>query len=182
MDQTHDLTPCIPNLGEGHREAEELLWHQYFDRLVRLARRRMEALPRRAADEEDVALSAMYRFCRGLEEGRFDNVADRDDLWKLLAKITARKAGQQGRHEFAKKRGGGQVRGESAFMRLDPGEGRQPDRGDVVGSEPTPETLHLLADNCRACSTACGTRSCARSRNSNCRATPQPRLPSSEAG
>ena len=58
--------------------------------LVRLARARLRG-PRRAADEEDVALSAFDSFCRGVAAGRFPP-GDRDDLWRLLVAITARKA------------------------------------------------------------------------------------------
>ncbi len=36
--------------------------------------------------------SAFDSFCRGAEQGRFPQLADRDDLWQLLATITARKA------------------------------------------------------------------------------------------
>ncbi len=150
MDQTHEVSRCIADLGDGDPEAEEFIWRQYFDRIVRLARRRMEAMPRRQADEEDVALSAMYSFYRGMKAGRFEEIEDRDDLWKLLAKITARKACKQRRREYAKKRGGGQVHGESAFMQVDPGEGRQPGIGDVMADEPTPESINMLADNTRA--------------------------------
>ena len=46
---------------------------------------------RRAADEEDVALSAFDSFCRGAEQGRFPQLDGRDDLWHLLVVITVRK-------------------------------------------------------------------------------------------
>src|SRR4051812_41442059 len=56
------------------------------------ARKKPRALPRRAADEEDVALSAFDSFCRGAEQGRFPRLDDRGDLWQVLVLITARKA------------------------------------------------------------------------------------------
>ena len=40
---------------EGDSQAFEVLWHCYFERLVRLARQRLADTPRRVADEEDVA-------------------------------------------------------------------------------------------------------------------------------
>ena len=80
--------------------------------------------------------------------GRFPQLDDRHDLWKVLVTITARKASAHRRHERRQKRGGGQVRGESAFLR--PGE---PDGGDgieqVLGHEPTPAFAAQVADECR---------------------------------
>jgi hypothetical protein len=42
------------------------LWEAYFNRLVGLARTKLRTAPRRAADEEDVALSAFDSFCCGV--------------------------------------------------------------------------------------------------------------------
>src|SRR5271165_6376539 len=69
----------------------------------------------RAGDLEDVALSAFASFCRGVEGGRFPQLADRDDLWRLLVTITARKALHLARDERNQKRGGGAVRDEAAL-------------------------------------------------------------------
>jgi hypothetical protein len=51
--------------------------------------------PRGVADEEDVALSAFNSFCLGAEQGHFAQLFDRDNLWRGLVTITARKAYQQ---------------------------------------------------------------------------------------
>src|SRR5688500_4224311 len=87
--------------------AVQALWECYFPRLVGLARRRLAGAPRRAADEEDVALSAFHSFCRNAERGRFPRLLDRDGLWRLLVVITARKAAHLRRGEARLKRGGG---------------------------------------------------------------------------
>ena len=91
MSTADDVTRWIAELGGGDAAAAEGLWDVYFAKLVRYARRRLQDLPRRTFDEEDIALSAMFSFCRGLEEGRFQDLEDRDDLWRLLVTITARK-------------------------------------------------------------------------------------------
>ena len=39
-----------------------------------------------------MALSAFKSLCLGAERNRFPQLADRDDLWRLLAKMTVRKA------------------------------------------------------------------------------------------
>src|SRR6478672_9490680 len=78
----------------GENDAAQPLWERYFQRLARFARKELQGNPRRLADEEDVALSAFDSFCRGAAAGRFPQLADRDDLWRLLLVITARKAGR----------------------------------------------------------------------------------------
>ena len=129
--------------------AAQVLWEKYFAKLVRYARRKLDGMPCRAADEEDVALSAMNSFCRGMAGHRFDEVNDREDLWKLLVTITARKACKQRRLHYADKRGGGAVRGESIFLRVDDGDDRDQGIGQVLGEEPTPELANMVAEDCR---------------------------------
>jgi hypothetical protein len=76
------ITHWIGALKQGDPAAAQRLWNVYFYRLVVLARARLRDVPRRAADEEDVALSAFDSFCRGAERGRFAQLDDRDDLWQ----------------------------------------------------------------------------------------------------
>jgi hypothetical protein len=57
----------------------------------------------RAADEEDVALSAFHSFCRDAEAGRFPELGDRKDLWQILVMLTARKAWALIEHEGRQK-------------------------------------------------------------------------------
>src|SRR5262249_47596565 len=93
--------------SEGDTAAAQRLWERYFHRLVGLARAKLQGQPRRAADEEDVALSAFANFCRAVEAGRFPRLADRHDLWRLLVTLTERKAYNLVRDERRQKRGGG---------------------------------------------------------------------------
>ena len=149
MTAAEEVTQWLVRLGQGNQRAAQALWERYFAKLVYYARRKLGGLPRRAADEEDAALSAMHSFCRGMAARRFE-VSDRDDLWKLLVTITARKASAQRRRHLAVKRGGGRVRGESVFQRLERDDGREPGIAGVLGREPTPELAGMVADDCRA--------------------------------
>src|SRR5262245_58994534 len=103
-------------LQEGDSAAAQQLWERYFHRLVGLARVKLQGQPRRAADEEDIALSAFASFCRNAADGRFPQLADRDDLWRLLVTLTERKAYNLVRDERRQKRGGGAVQGESILL------------------------------------------------------------------
>jgi RNA polymerase sigma factor (sigma-70 family) len=142
------VTTWIEQLRAGNRAAAQQLWERYFPLLVGLARKRLRGMPRRAADEEDVALSALDSFCRGVEQGRFPQLSDRDDLWKLLVTITARKAIDLRRHQTRKKRGGGNVAGESALDAL-LGDDGAAGIGQVIGAEPTPELAAQVAEKVR---------------------------------
>jgi DNA-directed RNA polymerase specialized sigma24 family protein len=113
---------------------------------VRLARARLRDAPRAAADEEDAALSAFDSLCRGAECGKFPRLDDRDDLWRILVTITARKAAYLVKHERRLKRGGGRVRAEAdmAATALEAG-----GLGQAPADGPSPEMAALLADECR---------------------------------
>lgn len=146
MVQPRDVTQWITRMAEGDEAAVQAIWQSYFEKLVHLARRKLERLPRRAADEEDVALSAMQSFYQGAVEGRFPQLNDRHDLWKLLVTITTRKAFAQMKRDRAQKRGGGRVRGESVFLREE-----DVTRGgihQVMGEQPTPEFAVQVAETC----------------------------------
>jgi DNA-directed RNA polymerase specialized sigma24 family protein len=90
---------------------------------------------RRAADEEDVALSAFDSFCRNAAQGRFPQLFDRDGLWKLLVLLTARKAAHQRRDEQRLKRGGG----------AEP----EPLLEEVLSREPSPQFAAEVAEECQ---------------------------------
>ena len=88
------VTRWLGDLKAGGDSAAQHLWERYFDRLVQLARARLRAARRAGAieDEEDAALGGFDSFCRGAAAGRFPDLADRDDLWRLLVVMTVRKA------------------------------------------------------------------------------------------
>jgi len=121
------------------------LWDRYFTRLVHLCRRRLADYPRRAADEEDAAIIAFESFFEGVQRGRFPQLHDRDDLWRLLVVIAARKAVDLIQHERRDKRGAGAVKSESAFQAVD-STGAPLGIEHVIGDEPTPEFALMVAE------------------------------------
>ncbi len=94
MSESHtgSITNCLAGLRNGDAAAAQPLWERYYDKLARRARAKMIRMgcSRVAQDEHDVALSALDSVCRGLQEGRFPKLADRDGLWRLLVWITVR--------------------------------------------------------------------------------------------
>jgi len=145
MDQAFDksVTQWIADLKVGDPEAAHRLSKRYFDRLVQLARKRLGHTPRRVADEEDVALSVFKSLCLGAARGHYPQLENRDDLWPLLLTITHQKVVDLKKYVGRKKRGGGQVRGESVFFKRnaeDLGNGFD----HFIGEELTPEHLTAL--------------------------------------
>ena len=117
-DQSHSITRLLNQVRSGRDEAAaQALWEIYQDRLTEVAQRNLASLPKRVADEDDVAQSAMNSFFRAAETGRLQRLNNREDLWKLLVTITARKARRIAKKQAAKKRGEGRVDGESGFYR-----------------------------------------------------------------
>ena len=139
----------LGNLQAGDQEAAQPLWDRYFDRLVRLASVKLRAgrTSSAEADEEDAALSAFDSFCAGAARGRFPNLSDRDDLWRLLVVITARKVQAQTRRVRRHKRGSGRVQSMTDLRGFGPAS--DPDRADldlIIGAEPTPEFAAEVAE------------------------------------
>jgi DNA-directed RNA polymerase specialized sigma24 family protein len=136
----------IAQLKAGSDDAARPLWENYHLRLVCRARARLAGVPRRAADEEDVALSAFDSFCRAAGQGRFPDLHDRDDLWQLLVLITDRKACDLANYERRLRRGGGRVVDEAALRDED---GSASPLARVLSSDPSPEFALLAAEECR---------------------------------
>jgi DNA-directed RNA polymerase specialized sigma24 family protein len=147
-DAQGSITRWIAALKAGETAAVQPLWERYFARVVELARLRLRSSHRKDAgsDEEDAALSAFDSVCAGVARGRFPQLSDRDDLWRLLVVITTRKVNAQVRRNLRQKRGSGHVRPVSEL----PGCGSDDDLlAQAVGTEPTPEFAAMVAEEYR---------------------------------
>jgi RNA polymerase sigma factor (sigma-70 family) len=140
MTSRSSVTGWVHDLLEGDPDAAQKLWERYFKRLVGLARVKLKALPCRGY-EEDVALSAFDSFFRGATKNRFPRLDDRNNLWKLLVTITARKAYHLQEHEGRQKRGGREHDDPT------PGSRATDDSvSEIIASEPTPEFAAQAAE------------------------------------
>jgi DNA-directed RNA polymerase specialized sigma24 family protein len=142
MTSPNSVTTWIGEMKAGNTEAASRLWALYFARLVELARDRLRGVPRRASDEEDVALSAFHSFWQAVGDGRYARLDNRDDLWQLLVMHTARKAVDERRFQQRKKRGGSTPRldGAAAELALQ----------EVIGTEPDPQFAALVVEEYQA--------------------------------
>jgi DNA-directed RNA polymerase specialized sigma24 family protein len=156
MSEPGSVTQWIAQLKAGDRVAAQALWEGCYRQLVARARAKLAGAPRRAADEEDVALSAFDSFYRAAEQGHFPQLHDREDLWQLLMLIVDRKAINLIHAERRQRRGGGKVLDEAALAGGATATSVTA-LAWVPGQEPSPEfaaqaadeyrrLLHILAD------------------------------------
>ena len=153
------VTRLIQNLKDGESKAAQSLWELYFRRMVGMAREKLQGMPKRMADEEDVALSAFHSFCQGAEGGRFTKLVDRENLWPLLVSTTAHKAVDLIRYHNRQKRGGtGHAASDSSVVERAANNVSQSgaDKAragsatlefeEIISQEPTPEFAAQIAD------------------------------------
>ena len=97
---THDL---VRRIESGDNEAASVLFGQYVDRLIGLARKNLSPRLARRVDPEDVVQSAYRSFFRRACAGDYD-VDDTEELWRLLAAITINKVRRTAKYNTAGRR------------------------------------------------------------------------------
>ena len=141
------VTQLIQGFCDGDGEAFASLHARYWPILVEIARRKLHGVPRRVADEEDVAQQAFWSFYRSVRSGHLPNLASRHDLLAALTHVTACKAINQIEHELGTlKRGKGRVRGESALDYLAGQLSARLGLQQVAGTTQPPDEEALLRD------------------------------------
>jgi RNA polymerase sigma-70 factor (ECF subfamily) len=121
----------------GNEQAARQLFDTYMERLVALARRRISQRLASRVDPEDIVQSVFRTFFVRLKAGEFE-IADQDDLCKLLMRITVHKTLRQIAFHQAAKRNPRNEKGQ---------QGADDDRlRDVLDREPTPEATVAFVD------------------------------------
>jgi RNA polymerase sigma factor (sigma-70 family) len=129
----------IGRLQNGDNAAAEDLWQRYYQKMVRIAYKRLSGSTRTMADEEDVVVSAFKSFFRAMEENRTPKLQSEDEIWRLLVTLTARKAIKLIRYESRDKRQGEAGKLQHNAVPID----------ELIGSEPSPEFVLAVADEYR---------------------------------
>ena len=145
MNDLTSITYWLDRYRAGERDAAQPIWEHYYRQLLRLARRKLGNQVRHA-DEEDVVQSVFESVFRGIDENRFPQLSDSTDLWRVLIVISIRKAFTQAQRERCVKRGGGVVRGESAFTDPVTGKGGIEQAPDT---DPSPAFAAEVIEQCR---------------------------------
>lgn len=142
MGHEESVSHWIAQVQTGDSLAINQIWQRYYSRLVERARRQLGKQNSPVSDEEDVAISVFESFYRAAREGRFPDLSDRDSLWRLLIKMTARKVIDRRRYENRQRRGG-----ETKTLSIHAPDDER-DLIEVVGDEPTPEFVTMMVESC----------------------------------
>ncbi len=141
MSDTNDVSHWIDQVKGGDSSAANRIWQHYFDRLVQAVRRRLVGQNRAVSDEEDIVLSVFDSFYAAAENGRFPDLSDRDDLWRLLLRMSARKVTDKRRHDLRQRRGGDVV----VHSLNEAGEDET--IIEAIGDEPSPEMVLMMQES-----------------------------------
>jgi len=132
LEVSQSITRLIRAVQADRDSAVGPLLAVYFDRLVQLARKRLQNLPGMAGYEEDLALRSFHSVCQRVRDpARPLHLAGRDDLWRLLATRTISRA-----IDLIRRHRPGEVPGGHDVEQL-------------LTREPTPEEAAEVADECR---------------------------------
>ncbi len=82
------ITRGLRDLQAGKAGAAEVIWRRFYERVVRFADRKLTLNPDRSVDGEDIAQVALGEFCSAVQSGRYQELANREQLWDLLAVFT----------------------------------------------------------------------------------------------
>jgi DNA-directed RNA polymerase specialized sigma24 family protein len=141
MSKNTNVSHWIDLVKHGDSTAANRIWQHYFDRLVRSVRHRLYGQNRAVSDEEDIVVSVFDSFYSAVEKGRFPDLSDRDDLWRLLLRMSARKVVDKRRHDQRQRRGGGV--NLHSFDHTTDGENVI----EAIGNEPTPEMVLMMQES-----------------------------------
>jgi DNA-directed RNA polymerase specialized sigma24 family protein len=131
-ESSQSITRLIRAVQDGSSSAVRPLLSAYFDRLVRLASKRLRNLPGLAGYDEDLALRSFHSVYQRLRDpARPLHLAGRDDLWRLLATRTISRA-----IDLIRRYRPAEVPGVEDVTQL-------------LTRDPTPEEAAELADECR---------------------------------
>jgi len=83
------ISQWLHRLKAGDRSATEAIWSRFYPKLVRLANTKLSKNPDPAIGGEDIAQSSFRNVCQGVLDGRYPQLDNREDFWKLLFVSTA---------------------------------------------------------------------------------------------
>ncbi len=142
MNDTQTVTNWIVRLADGDSRAVEMIFEKYFNRLIKLALRKMHGLNTVPYSPEDVVNSVVRSLWNGVQNNKIEILTE-DNLWGCLYQITTRKVCAERRRAFSKKRGenkmvisGDQINQETEDNLF----------SSIVGKEPSPEMALEMAE------------------------------------
>lgn len=136
------ISEWIVGVKQRDERAAQQIWNRYYEKLVQLAKTKLQGVRFPTEDAEDVAAMAINEFYRGAQESRYPNVRDRKSLWPLLLKITADRAIDEYRKTRTQKK-----EWETRLVSIDNGPDSQiRNLAVVISNSPTPEFTAMVRE------------------------------------
>lgn len=129
----------MARLRAGDEDAATQIFRRYANRLVGLARTRLDPVLQQKTSPEDVLQSVFKSFFMRAAEGQFE-LGDWDNLWSLLTLLTIRKCARWADYYRAQRR---DVRRETP---LPTGTEDAPPAWEALNRDPTPAEALLLTE------------------------------------
>jgi RNA polymerase sigma-70 factor (ECF subfamily) len=139
MDSDHSFEQLMARLRTGDNAAAAEVFNRFTNRLIGLARSRLDHLLRQKVDPEDILQSVYRSFFRRHAQGRFD-LASWDNLWGMLTIITVRKCNDRRKYFRAACR---DVQREVVSAAA---AGAEDDEFEALARDPTPSEAARLAE------------------------------------
>jgi RNA polymerase sigma factor (sigma-70 family) len=138
IDPSIPVDELLARLKQGDQDAGTEIVNRFMRRLIGLARSKLDAKVMRKIDPEDVVQSVFRSYFVRQMEGEFQ-IRDWDNLWSLLALITARKCTNV-RVRFGRK-------GRNVHLEMDPtGGDESAPSWEALAREPTPAQAAVLTE------------------------------------
>ena len=146
-DENAPVTLWLQSLQAGDDQAATDLWKHFVGRLRKALKQRIQRDTRRAYADEDAAQSAFRSLYRGLADGRFADLEDRDSLWRMLLSIASHKVQNRHRFDQAQRRDVRRTASDSTLLR-----DREPLASveEASSFEPSPEFTAEFVDTYEA--------------------------------
>lgn len=114
------VTGWIEDLKNKDPDAQRKIVKRFSDRLIRCANQWLRGSGCRITDGDDIANMALFNFFEK-DPNQFEQLLNRNDLWKLLLVMAERRAIDQIRKETSQKSGGKRLVSESVIRGIGDG-------------------------------------------------------------
>ena len=104
MSKADRISVWIEGLRNADDDSARRVWDHFGNRLLELAKGRLNSKTRRLYDEEDAVQSMFESVCFGFASGRFPDLKDRESLWRLMLVITGQKISNRHRFDLQQRR------------------------------------------------------------------------------
>ena len=147
MSKADRISVWIEGLRNADDDSARRVWDHFGNRLLELAKGRLNSKTRRLYDEEDAVQSMFESVCFWFASGRFPDLKDRESLWRLMLVITGQKISNRHRFDLQQRRDVRRTVTDSVFNQHGQSGESAADMPD--SREPSPEFAAEFVETCQ---------------------------------